>query len=64
MNKLTKRVLSVVMSCAMVLGLTAVTPAEAKAAEDLSGKLVVIHTNDMHGYYETDKTGEIGRAHV
>lgn len=59
MNKLTKRVLSVVMSCAMVVGLTAVTPAEVKAAEDLSGKLVVIHTNDMHGHYETDKAGGV-----
>ena len=42
MNKLTKRVLSVVMSCAMVLGLTAVTPAEAKAAEDFVNAIKTI----------------------
>lgn len=66
MNKLTKRVLSVVMSGAMVLGLTAVTPAvEAEAAENLDGKLVVIHTNDMHGYYETnEKDGVLGISAV
>lgn len=56
MNKLVKRVLSVVMAMTMVIGLTAVTPGSTvKAAEDLTGKLVILHTNDMHGQYETNK---------
>ena len=50
MNKFLKRLAVGVLSLAMVAGLTAYVPATTvKAAEDLSGKLVEIHTNDMHG---------------
>lgn len=56
MNKLLKRVLSVVTAIAMAVTVSAVVPgADVKAAEDLSGKLVILHTNDMHGHYETNK---------
>ena len=48
MNKFLKRLAVGVLSLAMVAGLTAYVPATTvKAAEDLSGKLVVIHTNVM-----------------
>ena len=43
-----KKVLSSLLSLAMVLGMS--VPA---LAGDMDGKLVVIHTNDMHGYYQT-----------
>lgn len=52
MNKLMKKFVAGGLSLAMVLGLTAYAPASTVEAADMSGKLVVIHTNDMHGYYE------------
>lgn len=52
MNKLMKKFVAGGLSLAMVLGLTAYAPASIVEAADMSGKLVVIHTNDMHGYYE------------
>lgn len=52
MNKLMKKFVTGGLSLAMVLGLTAYAPASIVEAADMSGKLVVIHTNDMHGYYE------------
>ena len=56
MNKLFKRLVVGVMSLAMVFGLTAYTPASTvNAAENVKGKLVVLHTNDIHGHYEADK---------
>lgn len=56
MNNLVKRIAAGILSIAMVAGLVAYTPASTvEAKEDLKGKLVVIHTNDMHGRYETDK---------
>lgn len=66
MNKFLKRLAVGVLSLAMVFGMTAYMPAStAKAAEDLSGKLVVIHTNDMHGHYEADaKEGTLGISTV
>lgn len=66
MNKLFKRVLSVVMAMTMVVGLAAMTPGSSvKAAEDLRGKLVILHTNDMHGRYETnEKDGVLGMSAV
>lgn len=66
MNKFLKRLAVGILSLAMVFGMTAYTPASiVKAAEDMSGKLVVIHTNDMHGHYETDeKEGTLGISTV
>lgn len=66
MNKFLKRLAVGVLSLAMVAGLTAYVPATTvKAAEDLSGKLVVIHTNDMHGRYAADsKEGSLGMSTV
>lgn len=52
MNKLMKKFVAGGLSLAMVLGLTAYAPASTVEAADMSGKLVIIHTNDMHGYYE------------
>ncbi|WP_304508282.1 5'-nucleotidase C-terminal domain-containing protein [Anaerotignum sp.] len=46
--KLGKKVLSFLLSMTIVLGMT--VPA---LAGDMDGKLVIIHTNDMHGYYQT-----------
>lgn len=66
MNNLAKRIAVGVMSLSMVAGLAASTPIlTAEAKEDLTGKLVVIHTNDMHGRYETDeKEGSLGMSAV
>ncbi|EOS45552.1 hypothetical protein C809_02971 [Lachnospiraceae bacterium MD335] len=52
MNRFLKRILAGALSLAMAAGLAAM-PAEAK--EDLAGKLVVIHTNDIHGRYENNE---------
>ena len=43
-----KKVLSALLSAAMVMGLSVPV-----LADDMDGKLVVLHTNDMHGHYET-----------
>lgn len=56
--KLSKKVLSALLSIIMVLGMS--VPA---LAGEMDGKLIVIHTNDMHGYYETTETS-IGIAGV
>ncbi len=53
-----RKALSWVMVLTMALGMS--IPA---LAEDMSGKLVVLHTNDMHGYYETTDTS-IGIAGI
>ena len=64
MNTLFKRLAVGVLSLAMVLGLAAATPVSTvKAAEDMTGKLVVIHTNDMHGHYEAED-GSMGISAV
>lgn len=66
MSRLKSKFISGVLSAAMVLGLTAVAPAyTVEAAEDMTGKLVVIHTNDMHGYYEKNlEDGRLGISSV
>ena len=66
MSKLKTKFIAGALSLAMVLGLTAVAPASTvEAAEDLTGKLVVIHTNDMHGYYEKNlEDGRLGISSV
>lgn len=66
MNNLRKKFVAGALSLAMVFGLSAYTPAgTVEAAEDMSGKLVVIHTNDMHGYYEKNtEDGNLGISSV
>lgn len=53
-----KKVVSFLLTAAMVMGLS--VPA---MAGDMDGKLVVLHTNDMHGHYETTEE-QIGIAGV
>lgn len=57
MNKFFKRILTGALSLAMTAGLVLAPVSTAQAQEDLKGKLVVIHTNDMHGrYVKTDES--------
>lgn len=53
-----KKVLSLLLSLSMMVGFT--VPA---LAGTMDGKLVIIHTNDMHGYYQTGEKS-IGIAGV
>lgn len=53
-----KKVVSMLLTAAMVMGLS--VPA---LAGELDGKLVVLHTNDIHGHYETTEE-QIGIAGV
>lgn len=66
MNNLAKRFAVGIMSFSMIAGLAVSTPTlTAEAKEDLTGKLVVIHTNDMHGRYETnEEEGSLGMSAV
>jgi len=50
--KFSRKILSAALSVAMVMGLSV----PAYAAE-MDGKVVVLHTNDIHGYYETTEEG-------
>jgi len=54
-----RKLLAMILSLAMVLSMAV----PAMAAEDMSGKLVILHTNDMHGYYESSESS-IGLAGV
>ncbi|AMJ40400.1 metallophosphoesterase [Anaerotignum propionicum] len=53
-----KKVLSLLLSLSMMVGLTVPV-----LAGTMDGKLVIIHTNDMHGYYQTGEKS-IGIAGV
>lgn len=55
MNNFFNRVLAGVLSFAMVAGACVVPVNTAEAKEDLVGKLVVLHTNDIHGRYENNE---------
>ncbi len=55
MNRFLKRILPGALSLAMAAGLAAMPANTAEAKEDLAGKLVVIHTNDIHGRYENNE---------
>lgn len=55
MKKFIKNAIAAVMTAAMVMGMTVAAPANTAEAADLDGKLVVIHTNDMHGHYATNE---------
>ncbi len=54
-----RKVLSMVLTLTMILGLSV----PVMAAGEMDGKLVILHTNDMHGYYETTESS-IGIAGV
>ena len=56
-----RKFISLLTAAVMVLGLS--VPVMAEETPSMDGKLVVIHTNDMHGYYETTETA-IGIAGV
>ena len=56
-----RKLISLLTAAVMVLGLS--VPVMAEGAPSMEGKLVVIHTNDMHGYYETTETS-IGIAGI
>lgn len=53
-----KKVVSMLLTAAMVMGLS--VPA---LAGEMDGKLVILHTNDMHGHYETTEA-QVGIAGV
>lgn len=63
MNKFLNRVLAGSLSLAMATGIAAVPADTAEAKEDLAGKLVVLHTNDIHGHYENND-GSLGMSSV
>lgn len=54
-----RKLISLLTAAVMVLGLS--VPVMAEEAPSMEGKLVVIHTNDMHGYYETTETSIVLR---
>ena len=56
-----KKLISLITAAVMALGIS--VPAMAADAKPMEDKLVVVHTNDMHGYYETTETS-IGIAGV
>lgn len=56
-----RKIISLLTAAVMVLGLS--FPVMAEETPSMEGKLVVVHTNDMHGYYETTETS-IGIAGV
>lgn len=57
-----KKLISLLTAAVMVFGMTVPAMAES-TADSMKGKLVVIHTNDMHGYYEKTDTA-VGIAGV
>lgn len=62
MKKMKKSLLSLVLTLAMVVSslMTGMVTARAEE-EDMTGKLVVLHTNDIHGYFEADvENGHLG----
>ena len=65
MNKLKIKFIGGGLSLAMVIGLSVYAPINTVEAADMSGKLVVIHTNDMHGHFEKDiEEGSLGISSV
>lgn len=60
-----KGLLSVLLALAMVLCAMLPAVAEESAAVDLAGKLVILHTNDIHGRAVADlSTGAVGYAAI
>ena len=61
--KTRKSLWSLCMILVMILSVmfTGVTTVRAEETEDMTGKLVVLHTNDIHGYFEADvENGHLG----
>ena len=56
-----RKFLSLLTAAVMVLGIS--VPVMAEEEPSLDGKLVIVHTNDMHGYFETTETS-IGMAGI
>lgn len=57
MKKFFQRMMVGALTLAMVAGIGLSVPtSRVEAAEGVKGKLVVIHTNDIHGYYEKTKS--------
>jgi len=50
-----RKLISLFTAAVMVLGMTVPAMAE-NTADSMKGKLVVLHTNDMHGYFEKTDT--------
>lgn len=59
MNRVMNKFVAGGLSLTMILGLSVYAPASTVEAADMSGKLVVIHTNDMHGRFEMDTDGGV-----
>ncbi len=66
MRKLLKRLLVSVAAAALVLGMSGAGSVDSvKAAEtSYEGKLVVIHTNDIHGHFDTVEGEQLGLSAV
>ena len=63
MKMMKKSLLSLVLTVAMVMSslMTGMVTARAEETEDMTGKLVILHTNDIHGYFEADvENGHLG----
>lgn len=61
MKKSWKSILSVWLALAMVVTTLMSGTVTAYAEEDMTGKLVVLHTNDVHGYFEANvEKGHLG----
>lgn len=61
MKKSLKSVLSGLMALAMIITTLMSGTVTARAEEDMTGKLVVLHTNDIHGYFEANaEKGNLG----
>jgi len=66
MRKLWKRLLAVTTAAAMLLGMGWINfPDKVQAAErSYEGDLVVIHTNDIHGHFNTVEGEQLGISAV
>lgn len=63
MKKMKKSLLAMALTLVMVVStmMTGTVTVRAEETEDMTGKLVVLHTNDIHGYFEADvENGHMG----
>lgn len=59
-SKILAFLMCLVMMCSVMMSGTATVRAE-EAQEEMTGQLVVLHTNDIHGYFEADvENGHLG----
>lgn len=59
-----RRIMALIMTLLLVFGVQGAMVSAAEATEDLSGKLVIIHTNDTHGGDVADPGNSIGTAGI